>query len=218
MKMSKAWRLGVGDVQVVRGPRQCPHMRRPLWIIVLVSIVIVFLIFAYIYPPQSSAACYMFSSEGCKISVWHPPAPAKEYTDEETASRIVIREILNTSIPSKNPKVGFMFLTPNSLPLEKLWDKFLQVRLNGNVIITITFVFTATSIWYIYFAPIINYTLMPLLLKLSLMNYYCGNSNLGCDNITTLYLSMYLYIFIYDLIIHFVPKLFFLISFQILHI
>ncbi|KAI4335381.1 hypothetical protein L6164_014028 [Bauhinia variegata] len=51
----------------------------------------------------------------------------REYTDEEIASRAVIRDILNTpSVISKTPKIAFMFLTPGSLPFEKLWDKFFQ--------------------------------------------------------------------------------------------
>lgn len=121
----------MGDMQILPGPRHRPPMKRPLWIIVLVSMVSVFLICVYIYPPQSSAACYMFSSRGCKaiISDWLPPAPTREYTDEEIASRVVIKEILNAPpIQSENPKIAFMFLIPNSLPFEKLWDKFFQVR------------------------------------------------------------------------------------------
>lgn len=129
MKTSQAWHLGMGDVQIFAGPRQRPPLRRPLWIIILVSMVIVFLICAYIYPPESNATCYIFSSKRCKISVWLPPSLQREYTDEEIASRVVIRDILNTPNQSKNPKVAFMFLTPNSLPFEKLWDKFFQVWL-----------------------------------------------------------------------------------------
>lgn len=131
MKTAQAWRLGMGDMQILPGPRHRPPMKRPMWIIVLVSMVSVFLICAYIYPPQSSAACYMFSSRGCKaiISDWLPPAPTREYTDEEIVSRVVFREILNAPLPpvqSENPKIAFMFLTPSSLPFEKLWDKFFQ--------------------------------------------------------------------------------------------
>lgn len=134
MKTGQAWRIGMGDVQILPGPRHRPPIKRPLWIIVLVSMVSVFLICAYIYPPQSSASCYILSSRGCKaiISDWLPPIPTREYTDEEVASRVVIREILHAPLPpiqSENPKIAFMFLIPNSLPFEKLWDKFFQVRL-----------------------------------------------------------------------------------------
>ncbi|XP_062077436.1 glycosyltransferase BC10-like [Humulus lupulus] len=126
---AQAWRLGMTDMQILPGPRHRPPMKRPLWIIVLVSMVSVFLICAYIYPPHSSAACYIFSSRGCKaiISDWLPPAPKREYSDEEIAAHVVIREILNAPpVQSENPKVAFMFLTPNSLPFERLWDRFFQ--------------------------------------------------------------------------------------------
>ncbi|XP_073010655.1 glycosyltransferase BC10-like [Typha latifolia] len=97
--------------------------RRPLWIIILVTLICVALIGAYVYPPRQYAACYFLSSDVC--SPWLPPAPARVYTDDEIAAHVVIRDIL--SIPSfqpKNPKVAFMFLTPGSLPFERLWEKF----------------------------------------------------------------------------------------------
>lgn len=128
MKTGQKWRLDMGDMKILPGPRQRPT-KRPLWIIILVSMVSVFLICAYIYPPNGSGACYIFSSKGCKvITDWLPPAPAREYSDAEIASRIVIREILNThSVSTKTPKIAFLFLTPGSLPFEKLWDKFFEV-------------------------------------------------------------------------------------------
>ncbi|XP_020227358.1 glycosyltransferase BC10 isoform X1 [Cajanus cajan] len=128
MKAEKVWRLGMGDVHILPGSRHRAPMRKPMWIIVLVLFVCVFLLCAYIFPPQSSSACYLFSSRGCKGFVdWLPPAPAREYTDEEIASRVVIKDILNTRpIVSKKSKIAFMFLSPGSLPFEKLWDKFFQ--------------------------------------------------------------------------------------------
>ncbi|XP_027329875.1 glycosyltransferase BC10-like [Abrus precatorius] len=128
MKTAKVWRLGMGDMQILSGPRHRPHMKKPMWIIILVLFVCVFLICAYIYPPQSRSACYVFSSRGCKGFVnWLPPIPAREYTDEEIASRVVIKDILNSPpIVSKSSKIAFMFLSPGSLPFEKLWDKFFQ--------------------------------------------------------------------------------------------
>uniref|UniRef100_A0A6N2N0S3 Uncharacterized protein n=1 Tax=Salix viminalis TaxID=40686 RepID=A0A6N2N0S3_SALVM len=106
--------------------RHRPPLKRPTWIIVLVSMVSLFLVCAYIYPPQSRNACYVFSSRGCQVLTdWLPPAPARELTDEEIASRVVIREILSASFtPTKKAKIAFMFLTPGPLPFEKLWDKF----------------------------------------------------------------------------------------------
>lgn len=120
----------MGDVQILPGSRHRPPMKKPMWIIVLVLFVCVFLICAYTYPPKSSSACYIFSSENCRsITDWLPPAPAREYTDEEIASRAVVRDILKTPVVlSKNPKIAFMFLSPGSLPFERLWDKFFQVR------------------------------------------------------------------------------------------
>uniref|UniRef100_A0A5B7BI70 Core-2/I-branching beta-1,6-N-acetylglucosaminyltransferase family protein n=1 Tax=Davidia involucrata TaxID=16924 RepID=A0A5B7BI70_DAVIN len=125
MKTARAWRLRVRDMLITSGSRQRPHLRRPIWIIVLVCLVTIFLIGAYIYPPGSSAACYIFSSSGCTVHEQLPPVPSRELTDEETASQVVIREILKTTpIQSKNPKIAFMFLTPGPLPFEKLWDIF----------------------------------------------------------------------------------------------
>lgn len=130
MKTAKGWRLGMGDMAILPGSRHRPPLKRPVWIIVLVSLVCVFLICAYVYPLQSSAACYVFSSKGCKaLSDWLPPAPAREYTDEEIASHVVIRDILNgPPSQSTNPKIAFMFLSTGSLPFERLWDKFFHVR------------------------------------------------------------------------------------------
>ncbi|KAL3585572.1 hypothetical protein D5086_012439 [Populus alba] len=93
MKTPQLWRLGMGDVQILHGARHRPPLKRPMWIIILVSMVSLFLVCAYIYPPQSSSACYVFSSRGCKVLTdWLPPAPTREFTDEEIASRIVGHE------------------------------------------------------------------------------------------------------------------------------
>ena len=128
MKTGQKWQLEMGDMKILPGPRS-RTTKRPLWIIILVSMVSVFLICAYIYPPNGTGACYIFSSKGCKvITDWLPPAPARECTDAEIASRIVIREILNMPfVALKTPKIAFMFMTPGSLPFEKLWDKFFHV-------------------------------------------------------------------------------------------
>ena len=131
MKTSQAWRVGMADMQILPGPRHRPPLRRPMWIIILVLLVTLFLICAYMYPPQSSAACYVFSSRGCmSITDWLPPAPAREFTDEELASHVVIKDILNSPpILSHKSKIAFMFLTPGSLPFEKLWEKFFHVSM-----------------------------------------------------------------------------------------
>lgn len=128
MKSAKAWRLGMKGMQLLPVPRQRGKLKRPTWIIVMVSLVSLFLVCAYVYPSSNSSACSFFSSRGCKaIKNWLPPSPTRELTDEEIASRVVIRDILN--MPPKisaNPKIAFMFLTPGALPFEMLWDKFFQ--------------------------------------------------------------------------------------------
>ncbi|KAF8407337.1 hypothetical protein HHK36_006464 [Tetracentron sinense] len=128
MKAAQVWQLGLGNIKIMPAPRHRPPLKRPMWIIVLVSLVSLLLIGGYVYPPQSHAGCYIFSSSGCKsISEWLPPVPARELTDEEIAAQVVIRDILK--IPpsqSKSPKIAFMFLSPGSLPFEKLWDKFFR--------------------------------------------------------------------------------------------
>ncbi|KAK4414865.1 Glycosyltransferase BC10 [Sesamum alatum] len=128
MKSGQAWRLGIKDAPILPMPRQRGQLKKPTWIIVLVSLVSFFLVCAYVYPPHNSAACYVFSSHGCKaLKSWLPPKPARELTDDEIASRIVIKEMLKMppSI-SVNPKIAFLFLTPGALPFERLWDKFFQ--------------------------------------------------------------------------------------------
>ncbi|POO03810.1 Glycosyl transferase [Trema orientale] len=108
--------------------QRSPHLnKRPTWVLLLASFVTIFLIFAYLYSPRSSSnGCFLFSSNGCG-SFFQKPLflPPRELTDAETSSAAVIKEILRTpSVQSKNPKIAFMFLTPGSLPFEKLWDKF----------------------------------------------------------------------------------------------
>ncbi|XP_010913756.2 glycosyltransferase BC10 isoform X1 [Elaeis guineensis] len=126
MKIPQAWQLGIGDQYKMPVPRHRPSSRRPIWIIVLISLVCVLLIGAYIYPPQHYPACYFFASSVCApFEEWFPAMPARILTDDEMASRVVIKDILSMPlVPSKNPKIAFMFLTPRSLPFERLWEKF----------------------------------------------------------------------------------------------
>ncbi|XP_071742107.1 glycosyltransferase BC10-like [Rutidosis leptorrhynchoides] len=114
------------DLQVFQ-PRHRAQSKKPTWIIVLVSFVCVFLVFAYIYPLQNSGACYIILSSSCNtLSSWLPP-PAREFSDNEITSRVVIKDILNMpSIDTDNPKIAFMFMSPGSLPFEKLWEKFFE--------------------------------------------------------------------------------------------
>ncbi|KAI3911185.1 hypothetical protein MKW92_033394 [Papaver armeniacum] len=104
--------------------RHRPPIKGPVWIVALISFICLLLIGAYIVPPRGYSFCYVFSGVGCKaMSEWLPPS--REYSDAEIAARGVIRDILQTPpIHTDTPKIAFMFLTPGTLPLEKLWDKF----------------------------------------------------------------------------------------------
>jgi len=106
--------------------------KKPMWIIVLLSMVCVVLIGAYVFPPRRYSKCYLFASSVCTpFKDWLPSMGPRERTDEEIISSVVIRDILSMPMPvSKNPKIALMFLTPGSLPFEKLWEKFLQVGPN----------------------------------------------------------------------------------------
>ncbi|KAL5199249.1 hypothetical protein ABZP36_020452 [Zizania latifolia] len=106
-------------------PRNRPSARKPLWFVILIAFVCAVAIGAYLYTPQHYTPCYLVSSNSC--SSRPPPEPARVYTDDEIAARVVIRDIiLAQPVQSKNPKIAFMFLTPSSLPFEKLWEKFLM--------------------------------------------------------------------------------------------
>ncbi|KAJ6808295.1 uncharacterized protein M6B38_282860 [Iris pallida] len=128
MKITKACQLGIGDLEIMPAPspRHRAASRRPVWIIVLVSLVCISLIVAYIYPPGHYEACYFFATSSCSpFKHWLPRIATHVLTDDELASKVVIKDILTLpSVPSSNPKIAFMFLTPGSLPFEKLWEKF----------------------------------------------------------------------------------------------
>ncbi|KAM0006756.1 putative RNA helicase [Helianthus debilis subsp. tardiflorus] len=103
------------------------NFKGPNWVIILVCLVSIILVGLYIYQPRNTAACYIFLSRGCSDLENTPAVPSRELTDEETAARVVITEILKSSPAApKNAKVAFMFFTPGSLPFEMLWDKFFQ--------------------------------------------------------------------------------------------
>nr|KJB06338.1 hypothetical protein B456_001G000400 [Gossypium raimondii] len=127
MKATRAWQRRIKDILLMSGSRQRSRLKRPVWIIVLVTFVIIFLITAFLYPPTTSAACYIFSSRDCTLFNEPSIFTARELSDEETRSHVVFREILNTPpIQSKNPKIAFLFLTPGTLYFEPLWDKFFR--------------------------------------------------------------------------------------------
>jgi len=129
MKKELAWPQFIRNLLIMVGSRNRAHIKRPTWIIVLVLIVCVFLIAAYVYPLRTSpSACSFFSSQGCGVTFDPPVARSRELSDAEIESRVVINEILNYyPVHTKTPKVAFLFLTPGSLPFEKLWHMFFQV-------------------------------------------------------------------------------------------
>jgi len=136
MKKELAWPQFTKNLLIMVGSRHRSNLKRPTWIIVLVFIVCFFLIAAYIYPLRSTpSTCSLFNSQGCSVVGGvdrtfnkPPPVQTREFTDKETESRVVISEILKYyAVQSTVPKVAFMFLTPGSLPFEKLWHTFFQV-------------------------------------------------------------------------------------------
>ncbi|RDX71286.1 hypothetical protein CR513_49390, partial [Mucuna pruriens] len=130
MKKERVWPQFIRNLLIMVGSRSRPQLRRPTWIIVLVAIVCVFLIAAYIYPPLSPSSCSLFSSHGCGGGGTFdlpPTARSRELSDAEIESRLVINEILNYyPVQTRKPKVAFLFLTPGSLPFEKLWHMFFK--------------------------------------------------------------------------------------------
>lgn len=133
MKKDNAWPQFIRNHLIMVGSRHRSNLKRPTWIIVLVFLVCFFLIAAYIYQPRSPSTCSFFNTEGCSVVgggskfIQPPPVQARELTDAEIQSRVVINEILKYyTVQTKVPKVAFMFLTPGSLPFEKLWHTFFR--------------------------------------------------------------------------------------------
>lgn len=130
MKIPQSWLLDIRATKLMATPRTRAPSKRPVWIIILLSFVCTALIGGYVYPPRSYVACYFLSSSVCSpFRDWLPPAPVRVFTDEEIAARVVMRDILAAPVAqSKNPKIAFMFLTPGSLPFERLWEKFFMAH------------------------------------------------------------------------------------------
>ncbi|XP_061346181.1 glycosyltransferase BC10-like [Gastrolobium bilobum] len=118
---------GIRNLLMMVVPRK-QLLKRPTWIIVLVSVVFLIMIASYVYRPTSPARCYFFSSRGCHAYDLHPSDDfSRELTDEEIESRVVIKELLKFhDVQTKTPKVAFLFMTPGSLPFERLWHMFFQ--------------------------------------------------------------------------------------------
>nr|ACG24184.1 hypothetical protein [Zea mays] len=125
--MKQVWGRSSKDMTTMPPPRHRGAAKKPMWIIVLLSLICVALMGAYVYPPRHYSACYFFASSVCTPFKDWLPAVVRERTDEEIVSSVVIRNLLSMPMAvSKNPKIAFMFLTPGSLPFEKLWEEFLQ--------------------------------------------------------------------------------------------
>lgn len=128
MKIPQAWQFRNGNVQIIPVQFRRSRSRRPHWIIILICLVCVSLIGAYVYPPRRYSACYFFSSSICSPLKDLLPPTARVLTDDEFASNVLIKNILSMpSVELKNSKIAFMFLTPGSLPFERLWEKFFLV-------------------------------------------------------------------------------------------
>ncbi|CAG7900544.1 unnamed protein product [Brassica rapa] len=125
MKAIRGWRLG--RTSHMPGARHRARTEKPVWIIAVVSLIIMFVIGAYMFPHHSKAACYMLSSKGCKgFTDWLPTSP-REFSYDEITARVVTREVLSSPrVIKKTSKIAFMFLTPGILPFEKLWDLFFR--------------------------------------------------------------------------------------------
>lgn len=110
-------------------PHRNFQTKRPMWILVLLALVCFSLIGAYVYPPKRYSTCYFFASSMCTpFKDWLPARPTREKTDEELVASVVMRDILMMPMPKpRTAKIAFMFLSPGSLPFEKLWERFFSV-------------------------------------------------------------------------------------------
>ncbi|KAG2568606.1 glycosyltransferase BC10-like isoform X2 [Panicum virgatum] len=118
MKLHQFWQLGIKDMKAVPLPRQRTSPKRRVWILVIAAFIAIAIAWAYLYPPPHYKS---------PMRDWLPAEPARELTDEERASRVVFRQILTTPpVQSRSSKIAFMFLTPGTLPFERLWEKFFE--------------------------------------------------------------------------------------------
>ncbi|TKW06414.1 hypothetical protein SEVIR_7G241300v4 [Setaria viridis] len=118
MKLHQVWQLGIKDMMAVSVPRPRTSPKRRVWILVIAAFITIAIVWAYLYPPPHYTS---------PMRDWLPAEPARELTDEERASRVVFRQILTTPpVRSKSSKIAFMFLTPGTLPFERLWEKFFE--------------------------------------------------------------------------------------------
>lgn len=114
--------------------RHRTSLKKPLWVVLTISVTSMLLICTHMFQRHSkSSSCHgLFSNRGCEdaLSSWLP-VHVRKFTDEEIAARAVVRDILRTPpLLTENSKIAFLFLTPGTLPFEKLWDEFFKVATN----------------------------------------------------------------------------------------
>ncbi|KAG2263171.1 hypothetical protein Bca4012_015197 [Brassica carinata] len=99
-----------------QGPRHHhTSLKKPLWLVLTVSVFSMLLICTHMMPPRHRKS---------SSSSWLP-VHVRKLSDEEVAARTVVRDILKTPpFLTSSSKIAFLFLTPGTLPFEKLWDKF----------------------------------------------------------------------------------------------
>ncbi|XP_031476978.1 glycosyltransferase BC10-like [Nymphaea colorata] len=122
------WKTWEGRIEVMQ-MAQKRSSKRPLWILLILSMLCICMMGVHVYPPRQYAACYLFASTICnphgQLFQVFQFSHERTYTDDEIAARVVFDNILKMhGIQPKNPKIAFLFLTPGSLPFEKLWEKF----------------------------------------------------------------------------------------------
>ncbi|WCJ30533.1 Core-2/I-branching beta-1 6-N-acetylglucosaminyltransferase family protein [Euphorbia peplus] len=133
MKKANAWQKGVREngIAMAGYRHRQQQKKRVIWIFVLVMLMVIIFLSMGSEGGSSgggSAACYFFPDiAACNDKNETQMIPMRQLTDAEHAAGIVIHEILNRpAMPSNNPKIAFMFLTPGPLPFERLWHAFFE--------------------------------------------------------------------------------------------
>ncbi|KAM7268594.1 hypothetical protein ACFE04_010760 [Oxalis oulophora] len=122
MKTANSWRPMIRDTLIMLGSRHRNKARRPRWIIAFFCLVAVFFITALFHP---AIRCHVSNSKECLMYQMPLNFQSKQLSDEESIAHVVFKELLKAPpVQSRNPKIAFMFLTPGTLPFEKLWDRF----------------------------------------------------------------------------------------------
>lgn len=119
------------------GNQNAPTRRRAtLWNILFVCLICLLVIGCCVLPSRRFITqWYLFSSKTItrpsfqSFGAGRQFYPTRQLTDEELNSRAIVNGILAMPyVRTPISKIAFMFMTPGSLPLEKLWEKFFLVR------------------------------------------------------------------------------------------